>query len=313
VIFYIMKKIKTFLVLVACCLFLADVYAVDVDCGVEVVEINYDDNISNSGYEWVKLQNRSGRAINISGWTVGDDDSANMTLSQESGWGDITSIPDGATFVICEPASSGNDFVTRYASFKSTSNYLARTSGSWNFSTTSGDKIRISSVTETGDNSDIQRFTFLPYSSNRSIVKTSFYANEDLVTSWRSGMPGGTPFGVVNISTETFITLRLWTENHPFDPTNYQTAKINFETDRDAVKTIYIFDVRGREVARPVDSDDSISGMSLKGIGSGSLLWDGKLKDGSYAAVGIYIVCLEVKSGVNTRRTTALVSVGKER
>ena len=111
----------------------------------------------------------------------------------------------------------------------------------------------------------------------------------------------------------TGVTLRLWTENHPFDPTNYQAAKINFETDRDALKTIYIFDVRGREVARLVDSDDSLAGVSLKGIGSGSILWDGKLKDGSYAAVGIYIVCLEVKSGANTRRATALVSVGKER
>ncbi len=288
-------------------------YAVNINCGIEVVEINYDDNISNSGYEWVKLQNRSGRTIDISSWRVGDDDTANMTLTQEPGWGDITNIPDGATFIICEPASSGNDFAVRYASFKSTSNYLARTSGSWNFSTTSGDKIRISSTTVLGDDFDIQRFTFLPYSSNHSIVKTSFSDDEDAVTSWRVGAAGGTPFGVVNISTETFIILRLWIENQPFDPTNYQSAVINFETDRDALKTIYIFDMRGQEVARPVDSDNSTSGVSLSGMGKGSILWDGKIKDGSYAPVGIYVVCFEVKKGTSVTRTNALVAVGKER
>lgn len=288
--------------------------AMNINCGVEIIEINYDDDISDNGYEWVKLQNRTGKPLNISSWRVGDDDNANMTISQVVGWGDITNIPDGATFVICETSSSGNDFAVRYGAFKSLSNYLARASGDWGFSK-SGERIRISSTTETGENFDIQRFTFYGYTTsfgeNKSIVKRTFFADETLASSWRPGAPGGTPFALSDVSRESF-KLKISVDNNPFDPTNYESGIINFETENNALKTIYIFNIQGQEITRLIDANISKYGEVLDGIGKGSIRWDGRDKNSTRVPSGIYIVCLEASDGKVKRRVTNTIAVGRQ-
>ncbi len=276
----------------------------NISTGIEVIEINFDDDIDDDGFEWLKLQNRTGRSIDISGWRV-----VGKTLSQAPGWGDIKNIPQGATFVISEPAVGLNNFATRYGSFKNTNNYLAIASGNLSLSNTGG-RITISSMTS----GDIQDFNYYPVEENYSVVKISFDADETLRSSWRIGTPGGTPFEVGAVSTAPATILLTIDENtNPFNPHVYQSVAINFESDSSAVKNLYIIDVTGKEVVRLVSNDITFYGASLAGINKAILYWNGKNFAGEIVPVGIYVVCFEtVDTNKKINRLKRVVVVGRQ-
>lgn len=276
----------------------------NVNAGVEVIEINFDDNISDSGFEWIKLQNRTGGFIDISNWTA-----VGKTLSQADGWGDIKNIPNGASFVISEPASGLNDFTVRYASFKSTNNYLAVAGGDLKLSN-SGGSLTISS----GTSGDIQYFSYYPIKENYSIVKIYFDADETLRSSWKLGTMGGTPFEVGAVSTApAMISLAVDEKTNPFNPYIYQSVAINFETDNSVLKNLYIIDVTGKEIMRLISNDITYYGATLSGISKATVYWNGKNFSGDIVPVGIYIVCFETVDANNKiSRLKKTIAVGRE-
>lgn len=166
--------------------FLSIIRADDISAGVEIIEINYDDDISDTGNEWIECVNKTGGTIDISGWKFDDSTTTvSMTVSQVTGWGDITAIPDGSVFVVCEDSAV---FTTRFGPAVA-SKYLAKISNvDWALSA-SGDPIGI-----TSGGIWMQRFVYPDNATNKSIIKSTFTDNEELSASWVAGLAGGNPF-----------------------------------------------------------------------------------------------------------------------
>jgi len=111
------------------------------------------------------------------------------------------------------------------------------------------------------------------------------------------------------------------TNPNPFDSsksnltaaTPSNCAKISFYIDDDYVKTLRVFDVRGREVIRLIDQDKKYDGTSMGGVGQDIIYWDGRDSSGSRVPTGIYILSLEGRHSItgDILRTTATVGVLK--
>jgi hypothetical protein len=156
--------------------------------GVEITEIMYDPEVSESGGEWLEIYNNTGLPLNITDWilNVGVDDVE--TLKQREGWGDISQIPTGAYAVISEPASTVS-FDDLYGP-PSTSIYVAVTGGAISLSN-DGEPI----ILTNSDGSIIyQNFTYPDKATNASLVKKVIVGNEDDPENWvASSVPEGTP------------------------------------------------------------------------------------------------------------------------
>lgn len=110
----------------------------------------------------------------------------------------------------------------------------------------------------------------------------------------------GGGYGYTQGSTEDIIGV---VEPNPFSPDDADPAKrfaqVNFHVPQGTVKTLYIFDVHGRERIKLIDHDASISGESWQGIDAGQVLWDGRDKNGEKLPVGIYILYMEAVDPLN--------------
>jgi outer membrane protein assembly factor BamB len=76
----------------------------------------YDSPAGDSGYEWVECRNVSGGPLDIRGWKFVDGLDNTKTLTLASGTTPIDNIPNCSFFVICEPADSSGNFLSKYAS-----------------------------------------------------------------------------------------------------------------------------------------------------------------------------------------------------
>ncbi len=199
--------------------------AADINLGVEITEIMYDTpNNYDSGGEWIEIYNDTGSSLNINGWQVYDGVNW-RTISQESGYGDITNIPVGSYAVICEEASS-YDFVTLYDGDPfpvfPTSRYLGRLNGVVSLSN-DGENIRLRDASQTV----YQNFSYPDNATNASLVKVVIRNSEDESANWTqstitSGSPGEagddqslpvTLSSFAAIPTDSGVTLKWRTES----------------------------------------------------------------------------------------------------
>ena len=171
------------------------VFGADIDLGVEISEIMYDTpNDYDAGGEWIEIYNDTGSPLDISNWQVWDG--ANWrTISQESGYGDITNIPAGSYAVICEKATT-HDFVTLYDGDPfpdfPTSRYLGRLDGTISL-LQSGENIRLRDDSPTPVT--YQDFDYPDNAENAALVKAVIRSSEDVSSNWVqattvSGSPG---------------------------------------------------------------------------------------------------------------------------
>ncbi|MFH1380504.1 MAG: lamin tail domain-containing protein [bacterium] len=83
-------------------------------------------------------------------------------------------------------------------------------------------------------------------------------------------------------------------EPNPFSPYDSnpkkQFARINFNLPAGSVKTLYLFDVHGRERIKLISNDNGLHGRSWAGIDAGQVLWDGRDSSGEILPIGIYIL-----------------------
>lgn len=102
----------------------------------------------------------------------------------------------------------------------------------------------------------------------------------------------------------------------PFDSDpRYQTTTLFFDAgSAEAVKTLWVWDVRGRRVRTLIDNDRDAGGADLAGLATGSVVWDGRDEEGVVVPVGVYGVTLEAAdpSG-DMRRGRDTVAVGRPR
>ncbi len=118
------------------------------------------------------------------------------------------------------------------------------------------------------------------------------------------------------------ITLKVFDDAlnpNPFDSSKsnlaasppINCAKISFYVDDSYVKTLRVFDVRGREIVRLIDKDIKYDGTSLGGVGGDIIYWDGKDASGNRVPTGVYILSLEGRHSITSDilRATALVGV----
>ena len=119
--------------------------------------------------------------------------------------------------------------------------------------------------------------------------------------------PGG-GFGHTNTSFSTILDVA---DPNPFSPEDHNMSKrfarINFRVSDGAVKTLYIFDVHGREKIKLIDHDHGFTGESWQGINEGQVSWDGRNKNGEDLSIGIYMLYLEAVNPV-----TGSKQIGKD-
>ncbi len=187
------------LIFVACaglCTLSQVVFGADINLGVEISEIMYDTpNDYDAGGEWIEIYNDTGSPLDISNWQVWDG-AIWRTISQESGYGDITNIPAGSYAVICENATT-YDFVALYdgdpfPNFPA-SRYLGRLDGTISL-LQSGEIIRLRDDS-TPTPVTYQDFDYPDNATNAALVKAVIRSSEDASSNWEqattvSGSPG---------------------------------------------------------------------------------------------------------------------------
>lgn len=100
----------------------------------------------------------------------------------------------------------------------------------------------------------------------------------------------------------------------PWDPDPaYRSVRIFYSVSSpSALKTIRVYDRRGRKVRTLMEQDGEPSGIDHSGRSSGGLDWDGRDDNGEWAPGGVYVVFLEaVDGGGSTQRGRAAVAVGR--
>ncbi|MFH1352429.1 MAG: right-handed parallel beta-helix repeat-containing protein, partial [bacterium] len=159
--------------------------------GIECTEIMYDTpaGSNDSGGEWLEFYNNTGGMVNLAGWYLKVGVNPEL-LSQRTGWGDITAIPDKTFFVISEPAAIV-DFDTIYG--QDVGKYCAVTGSALTLLDTGGDQIVL--VTALTGGTTYQNFVCSDNAVDTSIEKTNFSDNENLSESWIASLIStGTPF-----------------------------------------------------------------------------------------------------------------------
>lgn len=103
----------------------------------------------------------------------------------------------------------------------------------------------------------------------------------------------------------------------PFDPdAAHRAARLHYNAGSPAVmKSIRIFDTRGRVVRDLVAGDVGPAGIDLAGVAAGTVEWDGKDNAGEIVSVGLYVVLYEGAdpSAGGIQRGRGIVAVGRPR
>ncbi|MDI6757379.1 MAG: hypothetical protein QME32_05090, partial [Endomicrobiia bacterium] len=151
----------------------------------------------------------------------------------------------------------------------------------------------------------------------KSITRKKTILNEpqdgNIESDWelKSRQTPGYGYGGETLTTEKIIEVK---EPNPFTPHEGQEANISFTVSREAIKTLRIFDIRGREVRRLIDQDRNlVEGGMLTAVGTGFIAWNGKSEAGAILPVGMYIAVLEAYDSItkNTQKSAATVIVGR--
>ncbi|MBA7611128.1 hypothetical protein ES703_18347 [subsurface metagenome] len=173
--------------------------ATNISLGVEITEIMYDtpDDLD-AGGEWIEIYNNSGGTINITDWATSSDGGTTWrSISQEAGYGSISTIPDGGYAVICEAAST-NNFIELYDGdpYPAFSGRLGRASGDLGLAQ-GGENIRLNDAAD-GSGTDYQNFDYPDNVANNSMEKSAAADDEDVSGNWSAtthdyGNPGTGP------------------------------------------------------------------------------------------------------------------------
>ncbi len=150
------------------------------------------------------------------------------------------------------------------------------------------------------------------YSIQRYADLTGLPKDTDSLYDWYVTFNTTKGFGYKEVIFSTQKMLEVDKNTNPFSPQDpYKNfTKINFNIpDLEAVKTIAIFDLSGKEVIRLIDKDKLKNGTNLSKISSGSVIWDGKNYNGDFVPSGVYIVYLEAYNSTNGKKYNAKSTV----
>ncbi len=89
-----------------------------------------------------------------------------------------------------------------------------------------------------------------------------------------------------------------------------QKVELTFSIGDKSIKTLRVFDVKGREIRRLIDQDKKYDASSLGGIGADIVYWDGKDSDGDRVPTGIYILHLEAYDATSGETSKTFATVG---
>ncbi len=166
----------------------------------------------------------------------------------------------------------------------------------WNVNTSSYTTPWVVSSVGVDNNKTLQRtktFEGLPRDTNQT-------------TDWEI-KPATLGYGYKKIVSITQNVVEVDKNTNPFCPEDETNSfvKINFNVDDfDAQKTIVIYDISGKEIIRLLDRDKLPNGdfTTYRQLRSGSITWDGRTKDGSRVATGVYIVYFEAYNPTNAKK-----------
>jgi hypothetical protein len=100
----------------------------------------------------------------------------------------------------------------------------------------------------------------------------------------------------------------------PYDPDpDFQYTRLYFNTAPEAVKTLRVYDTRGRVVRTLIENDQAIGAGDFSALGTGSVVWDGRDDGGAAVSIGVYVAGLEAADPATgtTQRARAVVAVGR--
>jgi hypothetical protein len=152
----------------------------------------------------------------------------------------------------------------------------------------------------------------------KSVARKKTIANEpqdtNIESDWelKTRQTPGYGYGGETLTTEKILEVK---DPNPFSPHAGQEANLSYSVPRESIKTLRIYDIRGREVRRLIDQDrDIIDGGTLTAIGTGFAVWDGKNEAGTILPVGMYIAVMEAYDSTTkvTQKGTATVVVGRQ-
>lgn len=151
----------------------------------------------------------------------------------------------------------------------------------------------------------------------KSVTRKKTILNEpvdgNIESDWelKSRQTPGYGYGGETLVTEKILEVK---EPNPFSPHEGQDANISFAVARETIKTLRIFDIRGREVRRLIDQDRNlVEGGMLTAVGTGFIAWNGKSEAGAILPIGMYIAVLEAYDSTTqtTQKSAATVIVGR--
>lgn len=332
-----MKLITRYLSFIAFLFFsIHPVFAVNISVGVEIIEINADDDSSlppvpGDEIEWIELKNGTTFAIDVVGWDI---DGA--LLSQVVGWGDMTAIPAGGIFVVVDTGDTA-DFVSRFGP-ADTSRFLGE--AGFGSLTNGGEVITIDDVAGTvlDPVGLVQDFDYTPFTkgSNQSLIKLTFGSDEDQASSWQVGINGGNPFvddtGAVAPPAPPAGLNELVISQSPFSPFNEpgpctkdgglgcDEGVISYRVRDGWLVTIRLFNIRGQEVRVLIAEETFAAGTNscppnVTPPSVDSLVcWDGRNSSGEIVPIGIYLVNMratDTNTGATVDKTKTII-VGRK-
>ncbi|RMF97406.1 MAG: lamin tail domain-containing protein [Candidatus Schekmanbacteria bacterium] len=199
VIYSTFKKVFSFVIFLMVLLEAVTALALplNINKGIEISEIMYDPIVSESGGEWIELFNGTNQSIDLTRFFISDDGGVSFdSISQRSGFQDITNVPAGNFFVITEKDGTVS-FSDIYSDF---SIYAGVTSSSLSLHNSGEEIILIDSVDFViGNGNDIilQDFIYPDITAGNSIFKISIMSgnetkaesfSESILSPWGEGL-----------------------------------------------------------------------------------------------------------------------------
>lgn len=154
--------------------------------------------------------------------------------------------------------------------------------------------------------------------SGKSVARKKTIDNEpqdgNIESDWelKTRQTPGYGYGGETLVTDKILEVK---DPNPFSPHTGQEANLSYSVPRETIKTLKLYDVRGREVRRLIDQDRNlVEGGMLTAVGTGFIAWNGKSEAGAILPVGMYIAVLEAYDSTTkvTQKGAATVVIGRQ-
>ena len=259
------------------------------EAGMVVInEINYNSSDDFDPGDWVELCNPGIEAVDISGWTLKDD-------NDEGGYvfGEGTLIGPDGYLVVC---TDRDRFLSLFPDSGDTAgDMLFGLSGS-------GDMVRLYDSEGAPVDSllydDKAPWPVEPDGSGATLALLNSRLENSDPANWEASEGHGTP-GAENSATTTSVHDRadaghsfLMGTNHP-NPFNPST-KIIFSLPESGHATLTIYNLAGQKVRTLADEPMA--------AGNHNMFWNGRDDAGQRVSAGVYLACLKAGSAVATRK-----------